>query len=135
MKKYKINGKEFTLKKLTWGQFTRFFSLIEKVDVNLESSPLTILGNAIRDNASGIFSEIIFPGQGAEKIDWNDVDYDIVDEVLEDFLHSNPRLRRRLSQLIGSFASMMAAAATTTPKDSSVPGSGTSSSTTSPAEI
>jgi len=106
MKKYKINGKEFVQKPLTIAQVREFLKIIGDLDVNENTTYRDLINVLLESKLSDIMG-IIFHKQKeqAEKINWEEVPYDIIDEVISDFFDLNPRLISRLRSLLESFIS------------------------------
>jgi hypothetical protein len=102
MKEYLIQGKKLKQQPLTLDQVIGFTDLIESYEVQKENTALSEILRWVVKHKMPEFAKVIFPGQGADEIDWLNVPYEQVDEVVEDFLSLNPRLKKRLSGLLGS---------------------------------
>jgi flagellar motor switch protein FliM len=129
-KTYEIQGIKFQMGKLKIGHLKHVTKLIDSIEVDTNSDLVNII-EAIIENSLPDFMAIIFHGQPVDKVDWMEVDYDQVDEVVEDFFGSNPRLRRRLKSSILSLTSSLMSSMTPLLKNSPM----TSSSTGSPEVI
>ena len=107
-KVYQIAGRQFRLEKLKIGQLKLFDELVKGLALDpalpVAEAMAALLDHFLEEKLS-LVMQIIFPGQGAEKLEWLAVDYDTIDEVVEDFLSLNPRLKRRLKSLFSTLAS------------------------------
>lgn len=106
---FKINGITFTIKPLTIAQFRKFSALLGKIAEKEMTGWGGLLEHLVGDGLEKFMVEIVFPGQSAEKIKWDDVDFNIAYEVIESFLSLNPKLKVLSTKLFSIFAPMMAA--------------------------
>lgn len=107
MKKYQIQGKEFSLReKATFGQVKSCLSLLKTLDVGEKDSLIDIVMKLGDD--MGSFMQVIFDNQLELAIDvvWGEVDFDTVSEVIGDFLSSSTQLQKGLSKFLTIFHSM-----------------------------
>ena len=104
---FKIDKVTFTVKPLTIAQFRKFMALIGKVSEKEMSGWKDLLEILSGDGLKDFMIEIIFPGQGAEKVDWEMVEFDLVDEIIDSFLALNPRLKNRLKSFFSIFSPMI----------------------------
>lgn len=111
-KQYLICGVAFTQRPITIRQFRAVMEIIgefESADIKTYEDLLANLtGGALTD----FMSRVIFPNQQAETVDWEDVTYEVIDEVVSDFFGLNPRLKKRLNEFFGSLKPMMLQALT-----------------------
>lgn len=112
MKKYKIAGKEFTQKPITVGQMKQFSALLQDFNVDENSSFKDLIAGLMENKVPEVMA-IILQGPGVKSINWDKVPYDQLDEVIEDFLSLNPRLTRRLKDLLNALARRALASAAT----------------------
>ncbi len=110
-KEYEIQGKRLVLKPITVGQVKQLLVLFENLEVDENTSFKDVLDALLGDKLSQAMG-IIFPNQGVETIRWDEVPFELLDEVVTDFLHLNPRLTNRLKRFFGS---LVQAGATATP--------------------
>lgn len=101
LKTYPIAGREFKLYKVKMAQLALFSDFVKQLNLSTNTSMVDIVNNLL-ENEIGSFMDMIFPNQGAKNVDWLEVDYDTVDEVLTDFFTVNPRLKERLKGLLST---------------------------------
>lgn len=106
-KEFKIDGVTFTIKPLTVAQFRKFSALLGKIAEKEMTGWGSLLDNLVGDGLESFMTEIVFPGQSADKIKWDDVDFNIAYEVIESFLSLNPKLKVLSIKLFSIFAPMM----------------------------
>ncbi len=106
-KTWTIDGTVLELTPITIAGTKKLLSLFADLDVNEESTFVSLLDRLASDKLAG-FMKILF-GEDAATISWQDVPYDTVDEIVEFFLTTNPRLKARLQQLFGNLVSTPAA--------------------------
>lgn len=107
-KEYVIQGKTLTLEKVTLGQVKGMLKLFQDLDIQPETKMTDVVDVLIQKKIDA-FADVIFGGQ-AKGIKWDQVPYDDFDQIVEDFLALNPRLKNRLMGLFGSLASLAAPA-------------------------
>ena len=114
-KTYTISGNRFEQRPITIRQFRAVMEIIGEFEAaeikNYEDLLANLTGAALTD----FMSRVIFPNQKAETIDWEDVPFDTIDEVMADFFDLNPRLKKRLSEFFGSLKPMILQALTQAP--------------------
>ncbi len=105
-KEYKIQGNVLKQTQLTIRQMKGFAALVAGIDIEAD---ITVAGviEKITSEKIAEFMTVLFP-EDADKIDWDAVTYEQIDEIIEDFLSLNPRLKKRLLSLFASLASMPA---------------------------
>ena len=103
-KVYTIADQKFILKKFKVGQFKRITELFGNIDIKEDSTFPQII-TQITDNKIETFMSIIFEGQPVDKVKWSEIDYDTVDEVIDDFFLLNGRLKMRLMQFFATLLS------------------------------
>lgn len=103
---YEINGQKFVLKPLVVKQLKMLTELFEDLKIDPAESNVQIINKLITEHLTKIMG-IIFYGQPWEKVDWQEVPYETIDEVVESFFVLNPRLKMRLTQLFALFTSKL----------------------------
>lgn len=98
MAKYNIQNKEFELKPITLGQIKKLAGLLKDVEIGEETSPMQIVEQVAGSDSNAFFDTIF----GETGVKWDDVPYDTIEEIMLDFLSVNPRLKNRLTGLLGS---------------------------------
>ena len=101
VKTYPIAGRELKLYKVKMAQIALFSDFVKRLNLSTSTTMVDVVNNLL-ENEIGSFMDMIFPNQGANGIDWLEVDYDTVDEVLTDFFTVNPRLKERLKSLLST---------------------------------
>ncbi len=96
--KYNIQGKELELKPVTISQIRVVTAAFMELEID-EATKLPELLDKLLNEKLDEVAEAIFPKSGVK---WGDVTYELVDEIVEDFLSLNPRLTNRLRSLSGS---------------------------------
>ena len=102
-KTYKIQAQVLKQGPLTLRQMRGFAALVSGLDA--DDISVGKLAEKLASEKIVEFMTVLFP-EHAEKIDWEQVTYEQIDEVIEDFLSLNPRLIKRLRSLFASLASM-----------------------------
>lgn len=95
-KTYTIQGKKFHLEKVKIIQLEMFAEVIGEIDMDDKAKGLSDIIKVIRKQGFANFMRVAFYPQSVEDIDWKEVDYEIIDEVIEDFFVLNPRLKNRV---------------------------------------
>jgi hypothetical protein len=103
---YKIDGKTFELKPLVVKQLKMLTELFEDLKIDPKDSNVEIINKIITEQLTRVMG-IIFYGQPCDKVDWQEVPYEIIDEVVESFFVLNPRLKMRLTQLFALFTNRL----------------------------
>ena len=104
-KTYVILNRKFYLQKILVEQFVRLSELWGELEVSEKDKPnLTTLIRKIADSHLDKFmSEIVFFDQDTSGIEWKNVEYDLVYEIVTDFFALNPRLKETLMNSISIF--------------------------------
>ncbi len=103
-KTYTIKGKKLVLRPLVIGQVRMLTQLFEELDIDENTTFPELIDRLLVEKLSQAM-EVIFPGQTGD-INWDLVEYELLDEIISDFLSQNPRLIRRLKGLFGSLAQL-----------------------------
>ncbi len=100
--KYDIQGIKLTLERLTINKVTKVMEFIAGLNVDVEKGLVVKdIVNILLNEKIKEFAFILF-GKDANLIDWGLVEYELIDEMVEDFFLLNPRLKKRLSGLFNS---------------------------------
>lgn len=110
-KEYTIFDRLFTQGPLTLNQFRKFLSILEHFEVGESDSFASVLTQLSADRVNEVMG-IVLEGDH-DKIDWNEAPFDLIDEVVTDFLSLNPRLKLRLSELLSTLISTVMTKPTT----------------------
>ena len=100
---YNIQSQELKLYKIKIIQLEMLADLIGDIDLGENVLGLADIIKEIRKKGVANFFQIVFYGQDTENISWKDVDYETVDEVIEDFFALNPRLKKRIVGFLNDF--------------------------------
>ena len=103
MKEYTIQGQKLKLEKVKIIQLEMFAEIIGEIEFGDNPTGIADIIKVIRKQGFKKFMEIAFYPQDISKIDWNIIDYETVDEVIEDFFVLNPRLKKRALTLLNDF--------------------------------
>ena len=103
---YKINGQSLELKPLVVKQLKMLTELFEDLKIDPKDSNVEIINKIITEQLTRVMG-IIFYNQPCDKVDWQEVPYEIIDEVVESFFVLNPRLKMRLTQLFALFTNRL----------------------------
>lgn len=111
-KKYTIGDMQFEQRPITIRQFRAVMEIIGEFEAAEIKTYEDLLANLTGAALTDFMSRVIFPNQQAETIDWEDVTFDLIDEVVADFFGLNPRLKKRLNEFFGSLKPMILKALT-----------------------
>ena len=102
-KNYTIQDKVLILEKVKIIQLEMLADLIGDLELGDNVLGLADIIKEIRKKGVANFFQIVFYGQDTEGIDWKGIDYETVDEVIEDFFVLNPRLKKRVVGFLNDF--------------------------------
>jgi hypothetical protein len=115
--KYEIQGKKIEQRPLKIRQIRDFIKLVASLDLGEDKKTLQdvkaneiidlMLSDKVKEAASILF------GEKAKAINWDEVEYETIEEIVNDFLSLNPNLAKRLRSLFGFFDSMSVPAGST----------------------
>ena len=100
---YTIQGFNLKLEKVKIIQLEMLADIIGEIEFGDNNTGLKDIIKVIRRDGFGKFMEVAFYPADVKKIDWNKVDYETVDEVIEDFFVLNPRLKKRALGFLNDF--------------------------------
>lgn len=116
-KNYTIRGKVLILEKVKIIQLEMLADIIGEIDFDQSTKSLADIVKVIRKQGFGKFMEVAFYPQDVSDIKWKDVDFETVDEVIEDFFVLNPRLKKRVSTFLNDFLPKLVGLLTAFSKD------------------
>ena len=102
-KEYIIQGQKFFIKKVLIIQLEMISDVLGELDFGQNFEKLSQVIKMIRKKGIKNFMEIVFYKQPVDEIDWGTVEFEIMDEIIEDFFVLNPRLKRRVMQFLNNF--------------------------------
>ncbi len=100
---YNIQGEKLKLEKVKIIQLEMLADIIGEIEFGDNSAGLKDIIKVIRKQGFSKFMEVAFYPADIKKINWNKVDYETVDEVIEDFFVLNPRLKKRALEFLNDF--------------------------------
>ncbi len=100
---YNIQGIGLKLEKVKIIQLEMLADVIGDIEFDDKTTGLKDIIKVIRRDGFGKFMEVAFYPADVKKIDWNKVDYETVDEVIEDYFVLNPRLKKRALGFLNDF--------------------------------
>jgi Glu-tRNA(Gln) amidotransferase subunit E-like FAD-binding protein len=97
---YSIQDQDVTMHKLTINKMNEMLTFIsslqiDKKEIEVKDVLQVLLGDKVKELMS-----ILLNGN-LNLIDWGAVEYDQIDEIIEDFFLLNPRLQKRLKSMFG----------------------------------
>lgn len=116
-KVYNIQGHELRLEKVKIIQLEMLADIIGEIDFDKETKTLADIIKIIRKQGFNKFMEIAFYPADTSDIDWKVVDFETVDEVIEDFFVLNPRLKKRALTFLNDFLPKLVGLLTAFSKD------------------
>ena len=116
-KEYSINGSVLKLEKVKVIQLEMFADIIGDIDFGDKGTGLQDIIRVIRKQGFDKFMEVAFYPEDVSHIKWSEVDYEIVDEVIEDFFVLNPRLKKRALEVLNDFLPKLVGLLTAFSKD------------------
>lgn len=100
-KDFNIQGVNLVIEKITIAQLKKVTDIISNLEagekITVKGIADKLLSEKLAELAAALF------GKEANKVDWTQVDYETIDEMMEAFFLLNPRLTQRLKSIINSF--------------------------------
>ena len=109
MAKYKIQDFELVMSPLKIRQIRELLKVVSSLDIgekkSLEEVKAEELIDLLLSDKVKEVAQILF-GDDSQKVNWDEVEYETVEEIVKDFLSLNPGLVERLKSLFGFSGSM-----------------------------
>lgn len=102
-KEYTIQDRKLKLEEVKIIQLEMFAEIIGEVDMGETATGLSDIIKVIRKQGFKKFMEVAFYPQDVSGINWNEVSFELADEVIEDFFALNPRLKKRALAFLNDF--------------------------------
>ena len=103
--KFEIKGKSLEFGRIKMRRFLKLTGALGKLDFGGKVEVSQIIPK-IMETYLPEFMEIVFSDQDLTGIDWFDLDFELIHEILENFFVLNPRLKATLIQSFGFLISM-----------------------------
>ncbi len=103
--KYEINGKTLEFGRIKMRRFLDLTSALGKLDLGGKVDVSQVIPK-IMETYLPEFMEIVFSDQDLAGINWLDLEFELIHEILENFFVLNPRLKTTLIQSFGFLISM-----------------------------
>jgi hypothetical protein len=94
-KVHEIQGVEFHIKKLKFGQMRQIVKLLKDLGINPQASIIDAIDKIFDERFSDVM-RIAFPEIDHSKIDYDEVDFDDIYSLVSDFLSANGTVRSLL---------------------------------------
>ena len=103
----------FEMKPIKLIQLEMLMDLIGDLDFGQDINSIGQITKFIRQKGIGPFMEIVFYPQDIKRFDWSQVEYEVIDRIIESFFVLNPALKKRLLQFLNDFLPKVVATLTT----------------------
>jgi hypothetical protein len=97
---YTIQDNKLEMRKLTINTFNEIIQIIADLEINQDNITVKDIVNVLVGVKVKELMKLLF-GKDAINVNWDLVEFDLVDEIIEDFFLLNPRLTKRLKSLFG----------------------------------
>jgi hypothetical protein len=97
---YVIQDQEVLMNKLTINKMSEVLKFIAELQIDKKEIEVKDIVNVLFGEKVEKLMSILLAGN-TDLIKWGEVEYDQVDEIIEDFFLLNPRLEKRLKSLFG----------------------------------